>query len=518
MPDPVFTGWDDNGDPLSGGLLYTYSAGTTTPLATYSDVGLTTPNANPVVLNSAGRATVYLSATSYKFVLKTSAGATVWTQDNVSAVPTTSGDVDITGTAGEALAAGTVAYLSDGSGSLTAGRWYLADGDLTYASVDAQTIAMVPTAIASGASGTLRRMGRMTGLSGLSAGTMYYASGTAGALTSAVPAYARLVGVADTTTTLVLTPAPTFAGVAPALSAAVASNILTVSLTTPAGSAPSVSKPVQITFRDPTVATGAMTSILVSAATTVAVPDTALLGTSNSVAFHAWIVAFNDAGTVRLGIINCASSTSIYPLAGWGIASSTAMSTGSDSAQVFYTGVAVTAKAYTVLGYVSYESGLATAGTWSAAPTRVQALTTETPLPGQPVQVVAANYTTQTASSSSTYADTGLTASITPSSAANRVQARSLTCGCYKDSVSAAQALGLKLLRGATVLGFQHSGNNGTAAVATFGTMGFEVLDAPNSAAALTYKVQFAAEANAATVYVQEGASQSAITLTEVMA
>lgn len=88
-PYPKLQFFDDDGDPLAGGLLYTYAAGTSTPLATYSDVALATPNANPVVLDAAGRATVFLSATSYKFVLKTSAGATIWTADNISAVPST---------------------------------------------------------------------------------------------------------------------------------------------------------------------------------------------------------------------------------------------------------------------------------------------------------------------------------------------------------------------------------------------------------------------------------------------
>ena len=55
MPSPVFTGFDSNGDPVSGGLLYVYDAGTSTPATTYSDVNLTIANANPVVLNSAGR-------------------------------------------------------------------------------------------------------------------------------------------------------------------------------------------------------------------------------------------------------------------------------------------------------------------------------------------------------------------------------------------------------------------------------------------------------------------------------
>lgn len=75
---------DGNGNPLNGGKLYTYTAGTTTPTATYSDTA-GTANANPVILDSAGRATVFLSsATTYKFVLKTSADVTQWTMDYIS--------------------------------------------------------------------------------------------------------------------------------------------------------------------------------------------------------------------------------------------------------------------------------------------------------------------------------------------------------------------------------------------------------------------------------------------------
>lgn len=75
---PEFQGLDDNGNPLNGGKLYSYAAGTTTPQNTYSDAGLTTPNANPVILNAAGRALVYLDNTlAYKFILQTSAGVQV---------------------------------------------------------------------------------------------------------------------------------------------------------------------------------------------------------------------------------------------------------------------------------------------------------------------------------------------------------------------------------------------------------------------------------------------------------
>jgi len=80
---PIFQGLDNDGEPLVGGLLYTYEAGTTTPKVTYTDEGGLTANSNPVVLDSAGRANVWLGDGAYKFVLKTSADASVWTVDNI---------------------------------------------------------------------------------------------------------------------------------------------------------------------------------------------------------------------------------------------------------------------------------------------------------------------------------------------------------------------------------------------------------------------------------------------------
>jgi hypothetical protein len=83
--------FDNNGNPLAGGKIFTYAAGTTTPLATYTDY--TGNTANPVypvgiVLDSAGRtpAQIWLTeGSSYKFVLETSAGVTIKTDDNIFA-------------------------------------------------------------------------------------------------------------------------------------------------------------------------------------------------------------------------------------------------------------------------------------------------------------------------------------------------------------------------------------------------------------------------------------------------
>lgn len=206
MPYPVFIGWDDNGDVLAAGKLYTFAAGTSTPLDTYSDADLDPihANTNPVILDSAGRAVVYLTSATYKFELKDSSDVTIWTQDNIAAVPLAQANVDIEGTAGEALSAGDCVILSDGSGGNVAGRWYLADADQTYLSSAAPTLGFALTDVASAAGGTFRISGRVTGLSSLTAGLTYYVSAIAGGLTSTPPTNVRTVGVADTTTSLII--------------------------------------------------------------------------------------------------------------------------------------------------------------------------------------------------------------------------------------------------------------------------------------------------------------------------
>ena len=88
MPNPKIQFFDNNGDPLAGGKIYSYEAGTSTPKATYSEATGTTANANPVVLDSRGEASIYLSGT-YKIVLKDADDFQLWSMDNVSMMPYT---------------------------------------------------------------------------------------------------------------------------------------------------------------------------------------------------------------------------------------------------------------------------------------------------------------------------------------------------------------------------------------------------------------------------------------------
>lgn len=111
----------DAGTPLTGGLLYTYAAGTTTPAATYSDISGATANSNPIVLNAAGRVTgeVWLLAgTSYKFVLKTATLTTIGTWDNIDGVNDVIASTDFYADTFTCTAGQTTFTLSSNPGSI----------------------------------------------------------------------------------------------------------------------------------------------------------------------------------------------------------------------------------------------------------------------------------------------------------------------------------------------------------------------------------------------------------------
>jgi hypothetical protein len=85
---------DDNGVPLNGGLVYTYASGTSTPAITYSN-STGTPNANPIVLDAAGRCIIYLPPSSFKFIIRNAAGVQVGT--TIDPVAATASGAGVTG-------------------------------------------------------------------------------------------------------------------------------------------------------------------------------------------------------------------------------------------------------------------------------------------------------------------------------------------------------------------------------------------------------------------------------------
>ena len=121
--------FDNNGNPLTGGKLYTYAAGTTTPQATYTSAAGSTFHTNPIVLDAAGRvpgsSEIWLADSQiYKFVLKDSNDVLLATWDQITGVNsnfvnyTTETEVQ-TATAGQTVFTLTTMSYAPGTGSLT---------------------------------------------------------------------------------------------------------------------------------------------------------------------------------------------------------------------------------------------------------------------------------------------------------------------------------------------------------------------------------------------------------------
>jgi len=126
-PDPRLQFFGNDGKPLVGGKLYTYTAGTTTPLATYTDYTGSTANTNPVILDSRGEASVWLGTARYKFVLKDANNVEIWTQDNLIMSPGADGSgaygtwpISISGNAATATTAN-YATTAGSAGTVTGG-------------------------------------------------------------------------------------------------------------------------------------------------------------------------------------------------------------------------------------------------------------------------------------------------------------------------------------------------------------------------------------------------------------
>lgn len=127
MPEGKQSFTNSTGDPLVGGKVYTYDAGTNNPRQTFSDAAGLVPNTNPVILDARGEATIFWNGT-YKVVLKDALDNTIWTVDNIAANDVTAAvaalQADLLSTASAAKGAGMIGFLySLGYVAGTVGRW-----------------------------------------------------------------------------------------------------------------------------------------------------------------------------------------------------------------------------------------------------------------------------------------------------------------------------------------------------------------------------------------------------------
>ena len=162
------------------------------------------------------------------------------------------------------------------------------------------------------------------------------------------------------------------------------------------------------------------------------------------------------------------------------------------------------------------------------SPVLTGALTGSTGLPkaalptGSVLQVVSASGVSNLTTSSSTFVDTGMTATITPTSATSKILVLSTINGAGKASGNAGSALALRLVRGSTtilniegLLGYTGASTN------NYNASGTTYVDSPATTSATVYKIQFANPANAVAVYINNyyvspSETNSTITLMEI--
>ena len=136
--------------------------------------------------------------------------------------------------------------------------------------------------------------------------------------------------------------------------------------------------------------------------------------------------------------------------------------------------------------------------------------------PSKVLQVVNASYSTQVSTSSNSYVDTGLTASITPLFSTSKILVLVSLNGCAKDTNNT--SLDTALVRNSTKIAeinFIAAATN-SSAFSNIGSQSICFQDSPSTTSSTTYKVQFNSQQNTAIVYVQQYSAVSTITLMEI--
>jgi hypothetical protein len=145
-------------------------------------------------------------------------------------------------------------------------------------------------------------------------------------------------------------------------------------------------------------------------------------------------------------------------------------------------------------------------------------LTDTSPKAGNVIQVVNVTYSTQTSTTSTSYIDTGLSASITPTSSSNKILVLVSQAGVGKESGGTGQRVHIRLMRGASQLFEMEKLAGYTAANDTnvIGSVSTSYLDSPATTSSVTYKTQFYNDTGSGLVYVNWNNGTSTITLMEI--
>lgn len=368
-----------NGIPANGAKLFTYVAGSTTKLATYTGEDEGTSQSNPIVLNSRGEPAqpIWLSdGLTYKFVFAPADDtdpptSPIRTIDNISGINDTSLVISqwVSSLVAPTYVSATQFTLAGDQTSefqvnrrvkltVTAGTLYGYISAAAYVSLTTVTVVLDSGVLDAGL--TEVQLGLITPVN-----TSLFVIGNSNINNDSI-SLDKLER--DGTLGQVLTSngtgaAPTYEDLIVSekiqpITASVGSNALTLTL-----------NPTTLDFRSSTLTSGTVTTVSNASAISVVVSSGSTLGTVNAVQNRLAVIAINNAGTMELAVANLAGGVNLDET---GIINTTAEggAGGADSATVIYSTTARTGVAYRVVGFV--ESTQATAGTWANAPSLIQ--------------------------------------------------------------------------------------------------------------------------------------------------
>lgn len=318
------------------------------------------------------------------------------------------------------------------------------------------------------------------------------------------------------------------------LSASVASNILTLSLKTAGGAAPSASDPVRVTFRNTTDSDGSLITRTVTSATSMTFASGSTLGMTNAIAARLWVGLIDNSGTVEVCAWNSYKTTS-GELSLKGFIPNTDVTTTAEgsgtatSAHTLYSTNARSSVPFVLLGFIEITE--ATAGVWATAPTVVQTFRDGYRKTGDTVQraafitgAVATGTTTIPQDDTipqSTEGTQFMTVAITPSSALNVLSIESSFNGASTVNQFPIMALFQDSVASALSVTWVESGASGGAPfilylshvmyAATVSATTFKIRVGGNSASTITFNGSSGARAFG-------GVFNSYITVTELFA
>lgn len=338
---------DANGNPLSGGKISTYQAGTSTPLATFTSNTGMTQQANPIILNALGLPTspIWLNASSnYKYVITNSADAAHQTIDNISGIN------DVSAASSEWNESGFVpTYISATSFSVPGDQTALLQVNRRIRTRN--TSGYVYSRISASVYGSATTVTVVNDSTTLDSGLSLVAYSFLSPSPNSIPYGAYVSGGAIGEAAGVL-----LGSKIQSISASVGSNALTIS-----------ASQLSLDFRSATLTSGTITTVTGTPANLV-ISSGSTLGTVSARQSRITVLAINNAGTIELAAVNLCG----VDLSETGLISTTAEggAGAADSGIIAYSTTARSNVAYRVLGFI--ESTQATAGTWATAPSTIQ--------------------------------------------------------------------------------------------------------------------------------------------------